>query len=91
LVISVLMQWCAPDDPAGFRRSRLPKILAEIQVVCNDSKLDLDRPFLGGRPETKRCQPPGQRPHLRFRKVCDEKDGLGKKSEDHNDFHISSC
>src|SRR5262249_41838000 len=32
LVISVLMEWCAP--------LALVEILAEIQVVCNDSKLE---------------------------------------------------
>src|SRR5262245_55199727 len=83
------MQCCAPDDPAGFRRSRLPKILTEIQVVCNDSKLAFDGPFLAGRPEAKRSQPPGQCPRLRFRKVCDEQNGSCKNSKDHNS-HIDA-
>jgi hypothetical protein len=37
-----------------------------------------------GRPEAKRGKPHGQRPRLRFHKVCDEQNGFGKNSEDHN-------
>jgi hypothetical protein len=60
----------------------LPKILAEIQVVCNDSKLGFGGLFLAGRPEAKRGQSPGQRLRLRFRK--NEQNGSGKNSEHHN-------
>src|SRR5262249_23697236 len=72
------MQCCAPDDPAGFRHSRLPKILAEIHVVCNNSKLDSDRLFPAGRPKAKRGQAPRERQRLGFRKVRDEDDGSPK-------------
>jgi len=61
--------------------------LAEIHVVCNNSKLDSDWLFPAGRPEAKRGQAPGERQGLGFPKVGNEKDGSGENPKDHN-FHV---
>jgi hypothetical protein len=64
---------------------RLPKIFAEVELACNDSKLGPGRSMPAG-PESERRQPSGQGPRLGACKTYDE-DGSGELAEDH-DFHV---